>query len=227
MQLRNFTVFLFLGLATAAHSRSESLQQVLQRMDRAAADFKAMTAQVTYVTHTDVLNEDSKETGTAILKKMQADDVQGLVEFVTPDRKAVSFEKHAMRVYYPKINTIQAFDIDKTADPVKFVLIGFGISGNELAKDYDVSVLPNDNSVPASVHLQLTPKSAEAKQYMTKVELWIPEQGDPYPMREKITQPSKDYRLVMYSDLKINPPLQADALQLKPAPGVKIEHPGR
>jgi outer membrane lipoprotein-sorting protein len=65
------------------------------------------------------------------------------------------------------------------------------------------------------------------KHYFVKVELWIPEQGDPYPLREKITEPSGDYILWTYSDLKINPPLAADALQLKPPPGVKIEHPGK
>jgi outer membrane lipoprotein-sorting protein len=132
-----------------------------------------------------------------------------------------------MRVYYPKINTVQVFEVSKSADPVKFVLIGFGISGTELARDYDVSVLPNDGAVPNSVHLQLLPKLADAKQYVTKVELWIPEQGGPYPQREKITQPSNDYRLVMYSDLKINPVLKNDALQLKTAPGVITEHPGK
>ena len=227
MQQRNFTIFLFAILAAATSAHSQGLPQVLARMDRAAAGFKAMTAQVTYITHTDVLNEDNKETGTATLKKVQADDVQGLVEFVTPDRKTVAFEKHSMRVYYPKINTLQIFDLNKSTDPVRFVLIGFGVSGSELAKDYDVSVLPNDGAISNSVHLQLIPKSADAKQYMTKVELWIPEQGDPYPLREKITQPSNDYRLVMYSDLKINPPLKQDALQLKPPPGVITEHPGK
>jgi len=58
--------------------------------------------------------------------------------------------------------------------------------------------------------------------------LWIPEQGDPYPLREKISQPSGDYRLVTYSDVKINPAhLKSDALQLKLPSGVKTEHPGK
>ena len=228
MKLRNFSVLLFATLLQAAPGPKETLEQVLARMDRAASQFHAMTAQVTYLTHTDILNEDNKETGTATMKKVRPDEVQGLVEFVTPDRKTVTFEKRRMQVYYPKIKTVQVFEVSKSADPVKFVLIGFGISGTELAKDYDVSVLPND--APAGedlIRLLLVPKSAEAKQYMTKVELWIPTAGDPYPLREKITQPSNDYRLVTYSDLKINPPLRADALQPKLPPGVKTEYPGK
>ena len=110
----------------------------------------------------------------------------------------------------------------------KFLMIGFGTSGTELAKDYDVSVLGTENiKGQAAIHLQLIPKAAEARQYVQKLELWIPEQGDPYPLREKIFEPSGDYRLVTYSDLKINPPLQPDALQLKLPPGVKTEYPGQ
>ena len=78
-----------------------------------------------------------------------------------------------------------------------------------------------------AIHLQLIPKAAEARQYVQKLELWIPEQGDPYPLREKIFEPSRDYRLVTYSGLKINPPLQPDALNLKLPPGVKTEYPGQ
>jgi hypothetical protein len=78
-----------------------------------------------------------------------------------------------------------------------------------------------------AIHLQLIPKAPEGRQYIQKLELWVPEQGDPYPMREKILEPSRDYRLVTYSDLKINPPLQSDALQLKLPAGVKTEYPGK
>ena len=67
----------------------------------------------------------------------------------------------------------------------------------------------------------------EARRYVQKLELWIPDQGDPYPLREKILEPSADYRLVTYTDLKINPVLPPDALQLKLPTGVKIETPGK
>ena len=192
-------------------------------MDKAANDFKSMTAQVTYVTHTDVLNEDDTETGTVTMKKVQPGEVQGLVEFTSPDRKTVTFEKRRVQEYLPKINTLQVFDLDKHGEQLdKFFMIGFGTSGTELAKDYDVTVLGTENwqGQPA-IHLQLIPKVAEARQYVQKMELWIPEQGDPYPLHEKILEPSGDYRLVTYSDLKINPPLQPDALQLKLPPGVQ------
>jgi outer membrane lipoprotein-sorting protein len=208
---------------------NDTVQQVLARMDKAASEFKSMTAQVTYVTHTDVLNDDSTESGSVTMRKVSPGEVQGKVEFTAPDVKTVTIEKRRVQEYFPKINTLQVFDLDKHGEQLdKFFMIGFGSSGLELAKDYDVSVLGTETMKDQSaIHLQLVPKVAEARQYVQKLELWIPDQGDPYPLREKILEPSRDYRLVTYSGLTINPPLKPDALQLKLPAGVKTEYPGR
>jgi outer membrane lipoprotein-sorting protein len=231
MRLRGFVVCLFLAGATATLAiANDNLQQVLARMDKAASDFKAMTAQITHVTHTEVLNDDSTpETGAATMKKVQPGEVQGKLEFTSPDPKIITIEKRRVQEYLPKINTLQIYDLDKKGPQLdKFVMIGFGTSGTEIAATYDVTILGSEQvNGQALTRLQLIPKSGEYKQYVKKVELWIPEQGDPYPVRERIFEPSGDYILVTYSDLKINPPLQPDALQLKPPPGVKTEYPGK
>jgi outer membrane lipoprotein-sorting protein len=229
MRLRGFVVCLILAAPATLAAAGDRVQQVLTRMDKAASDFKAMTAQVTHVDHTDVLNDDTTESGAVTMKKVQPGEVQGRVDFTVPDRKTITFEKRRIQEYLPKINTLQVFDLDKHGEQLdRFLMIGFGTSGTELAKDYDVTVLGTENiKGQSAIHLQLNPKGAEARHYVQKIELWVPEQGDPYPLREKIFQPSGDYRLVTYNDLKINPPLQPDALQLKLPPGVKTEHPGQ
>jgi outer membrane lipoprotein-sorting protein len=224
----SMTCLVLAGPTTVA-AADDSLHQVLARMDKAAADFNSMTAQVTHVTHTDVLNDSTKETGTAIMKKVQPGEVQGRIDFTSPDLKTVTIAKRRVQEYLPKINTLQIFDLDKKGPQLdKFLMIGFGTSGTEIAATYDVTILGSEQfSGQAVTHLQLVPKSGEAKQYVTKLELWIPEQGAPYPLREKIYEPSGDYQLVTYSDQKINPPLKADVLELKPPAGVKVEHPGK
>jgi len=208
---------------------ADNVQGVLSRMDKAAAAFKTMTADVTYLTHTEVLNDNTTETGAMTMRKVHPGEVQGKVEFTAPDRKTVTIEKRRVEEYLPKINTLQIFDLNKHGAQLdQFFMIGFGTSGTELAQNFDVTVLGsgNVNGKPA-IDLQLVPKSAEWKQYVKKVELWIPEQGDPYPLQEKTWEPSGDYHLITYSNLKINPRLPSDALQLKPPPGVKVEYPGK
>lgn len=225
MRACTFVCFTVAGPAWLAAGADINVQQVLSRMDKAATEFKSMTAQVTYLQHTQVLGEDDTETGTVTMKKVQQGEVQGRVDFTAPDRKIVTFEKRKAQEYFPKINTLQIYDLAKHGEQLdKFLMIGFGSSGTELAKDYDVTVLGTENG---TIHLQLIPKTAETRKYIQKMELWIPDQGGPYPLREKIYEPSGDYRLVTYTDLKINPPLPGDALQLKLPAGVKIEHPGQ
>jgi outer membrane lipoprotein-sorting protein len=222
-------VFLAAALARPGIAK-DNLQEILSRMDKAAGEFQAMTAQVTHVTHTDVLNEDSPpETGTVTMKKVQPGEVQGKIDFTSPDLKTVTIEKRRVQEYLPKINTLQIFDLDKRGPQLdKFLMIGFGTSGTEIAGAYDVTIVGSEQfSVQAVTQLQLIPKNGEAKQYVKKLVLWIPDQGDPYPLREKIFEPSGDYQLVTYSNLKINPPLQPGALQLKLPAGVKTEHPGK
>jgi hypothetical protein len=72
--------------------------------------------------------------------------------------------------------------------------------------------------------LSVIPKSENAKKYVSKVEMWVPVQGLPNPVQEKVYEPSGDYRIANYSDIRVNPPLKGDALKLKTPPGVKTEN---
>lgn len=102
-------------------------------------------------------------------------------------------------------------------------MIGFGTSGRALAKDYAMSVLA---SKTLKRRLRLLPKSGEVREYET-TGVVDSENGDPYPLREKISLLSGDYRLITYSDLMITPRLPPDALQLKRPVDVQTEYPGK
>ena len=230
MRSRAFTILLFLINLSAAPDGPKDT--ILARMDKAAIRFKNMTARVTNLVHTDVISEDSTETGTVVMQKIGAGEVRGLINFLASDKRSVSFENRKLSIYYPKINTVQEFDLGKHGEQLdQFLMIGFGTSGTALAKDYDVSVLGTATVKGfegiQTIRLLLIPKTAEARLYVRQVELWIPETGDPYPVQEKISAPSGDYRVITYTELKTNQRLPAGALQLKTRPGFKTEHPGK
>ncbi len=228
MRLPAFTAAVF-SFTLAAAPVSPDL---LQRLDSAANRFQSMSATVTYLTHTDVIDENTTETGKVVMKKVAPGELQGLINFTAPNQRSVTFEKRNVRIYYPKINTLQVYDLEEHGEQLdKFLMIGFGISGSELAREYTMTVTGTEaiKEIPGvqTIHFELIPKSGEARQYVKKRELWIREQGDPYPLRDKITEPSGDSQTMTYSDLQINPPLPPDALKLKLPPGVKTEHPGK
>lgn len=223
----SFTTFVVcLGLQ-AAISQS-SLQDLMARMDRASASFHAMRGNVNYLTHTAVIDDDTKESGTVLMTRTAPNAVQGRIDFVLPDPRIVTFEQRKAQVYYPKIKTLQVYDLgDKGEQLDKFLMIGFGTSGSELAKEYGMRVLASEPiKGQAAIKLELLPKSPEVRNIVTKIEMWIPESGDPYPVQEKIYEKSPgDFRLINYSDVKINPPLKPDAMKLKLPSGVKTVTP--
>jgi outer membrane lipoprotein-sorting protein len=233
MRYRALTSLLCLiTLPAAPVTPPDAWAPIQARMDKAASGFKSMTARITSLVHTDVLNEDSTETGTVVMKKVGPSEVQGLIDVQKPDARTIVFEQRRLRIYYPKINTVQEFDLGKHGEQLdQFFMIGFGTSGTALAKDYKVSVQPTETvkgfEAIKAIRLRLIPRGGEALQYVKQVELWIPESGDPYPLQEKISAPSGDYRRNTYTELKINQPLPPNALQLKPAPGFKTESPGK
>lgn len=216
-------------IAAAAAIPKDSLQDLTARMDQAAGQFESMSAKVLYTTHIEVINDTSQESGTVLMKKVRADEVAGLIRFDKPNQRTVLFKERTAEVYYPNIKTVQIYDLGKHGEQLdQFLMIGFGTSGTELAKSYDMKVLGADRlDGKPMTKLELTPKVEAVKNVVSKIELWIPDApSQPYPLQEKIYEKTPDdYRLVNYSDLKINAPMPPNALELKLPAGVKKEYP--
>ncbi len=202
------------------------LADVLKRLDQTASQFRTMSAKAASVNHTAVLNEDDKESGTVFMKK-SGSSVQGLMNTILPDPKTSVFSGREVQVYYPNMKQVDIYDTGKNGEQLEqFLTLGFGTSAADLQKTYDIKVLPTENiQGEKAIHLQLIPKSEDAKKMISKVELWIGEHD--YPIQEKIYEPSGNYHLVSYSDVQINSPSFKDQdVQLKlPATGIKRNHP--
>ena len=73
------------------------LEQVLAAMDKAGATFRDMTAQLTRLDRTAVINHTSRETGTVRMLRPKPRDIRMLIEFDPPDVRTVSFERNTMQ----------------------------------------------------------------------------------------------------------------------------------
>ncbi len=206
----------------APYLRADSLEAILQRMDAEAKKFKSVSARLHDVNYTAVLNETTSEDGELRLRRAK-DGLNGVLEYNPPDQRIIAFSGHKVQLYKPKANEVTIVDPgkDNMSQIDQFILIAFGsTSGTELKRAYDIKLAGTESvdGVPVS-HLVLIPKSAEAKKVTTMIELWVPE-GTYRAVREKVTQPTKDYRLTTYSDVKPNPPLPDSAFELKLPAGV-------
>lgn len=220
-----------LGLCLALpllSAQGETLESIYTRMDKAAASFKDMSAKIRRVSHTAVINEDTIDSGTMLLKRNKPKDIRMLVNLVEPDPKSVMLQGRKLDMYYPKMQTVQEFDLGKNRALLdQFFLIGFGTNSRELENAYTIRLLgTEDIGSQKTARLELTPKSKEVLQHLKKFELWIADSSG-YPAQQKFYLPGGDYMLVTYSDLKVNPDLTDSALKLKLPKGVKFEYPQR
>jgi outer membrane lipoprotein-sorting protein len=220
--MRCFFLLLFL-LCAATLQGAGSTENVLGQMDQSAAKFTGLSADLTRVTYTKVIDEKTTESGSMSLKK-QGRELKVLINFVKPDAKTVAFQGRKAEVYYPKLNTVQEYDVGKQRGLVdQFLLVGFGTSGKDLKANYAIKYVGEESIDGKKAYkLELTPTAAEMKDKLRGMELWMAESGS-YPLQQKFIQPSGDYYLFTYSAVKLNPQLTDDALKLNLPKGVKRE----
>jgi outer membrane lipoprotein-sorting protein len=214
------------GLAGAPAS-AEPLDQVLARMDKEAAAFRQMTAKFTKTNFISVLNDTSQETGVIWMKK-SGKKVQMRGEVSGPDARSFGFRDSKGEIFYPKINTVQIYDLGKERSLVdQFLLLGFGSSGNEIARNYSMRAV-GEEAVGGrkTTRLELTPKSQQTLEQIQKVYLWIPDNAG-HPVQQQFLQPGGNYYRVVYADIQINPKLPDSEFQLKLPPRVEKEYPQR
>jgi outer membrane lipoprotein-sorting protein len=220
------TRFMPLLLLAVFPLAGQSLEDVFSRIDKAAQSFKALTADMKRVSHTAVINDDSVESGSIKLKRVKAHDTRMLIDFTGVDAKTIALDGSAVQIYYPKINTVQVYELGNNRNLVdQFLLLGFGAGSADLKNAYNTTFAGSEDiNGQKTGHIQLVPKSNEVLQKLKKAELWIADSG--LPMQQKfVTSATGDYILVTYSNVRVNPSLSDSALKLKLPKGVKTEHP--
>lgn len=214
------------GLLLCAAARANGLDEALARMDKAAVGFRGLTATLTKTSYTALIKESTVESGTMTLFRPKARDMRVLIEFTKPDPHAVSFQNKKAQLYMPKANVVQEYDLGKQSALVdQFLLLGFGTPGSELKKSYAVKYLGTEtmNGVKTD-HLDLVPNSEEARKAFRHFEVWV-SQADGITVQMKAHQPSNDYVLFVYTDIKVNPPINESSVKMKLPKGVKKETP--
>ncbi len=206
-------------------SFAETVDAVLARMDKEAAGFHQINAKLKKADYTAVLNDSDVEAGEMWLRR-NGKEIVMRTDFSAPQNRSVGVEAGKAQIFYPKLNTVQIYDLGKAGVLVdQFLVLGFGSSGKDIAKNYNATLggeekLNGENTS----RLELTPKSAKILDQIKKVELWIPQTAG-HPVQQRVTQPNGDYYLFTYSDIKLNPGLPESAFRLNLPAGVKKEYP--
>lgn len=210
------------GLAGAA-----DLPTVLAQMDAASANFKTMRADLAWSSYTALVDDTSVESGSIVVRK-EGSDIEVKIDFTAPYARQMHINGTKAESYKPRINTIEEYDLSKHKDKLEqALLVGFGVSGKTIAKNYDAKILGEESvSGHDTVHLELIPKTEEARESVPKLEMWISTRTW-QPVQQKLYQASGgDYRLYNYSEIEINPALKSSDFKLKVSGKAKRIRPG-
>lgn len=222
----------FLGVLCAllcgATAQAETLADILARMDQAAREFHSLSATMKRVHFTSVLGESEEIDGVVRLKRAKGGaskvGTTGVLDFRQPEQRTIFIKGKSVQVFYPKANTVEFYDTSKYASNIdQIILLGFGTTSAELRGSYDLADGGTQNlNGSDTTRIVLTPKPAELKKLITRIEMWFP-QGQSNPVRVKFSEPSGDYEVVDYSDIKVNPALPDSAFEPQfPANAKKI-----
>jgi outer membrane lipoprotein-sorting protein len=214
-------------LAPAAWPQSDAagLDRVLTQMDAAARNFRTTAASVVWDQYQKVIDETETEKGRIYFRR-EGGEIQMAADFVEPDSKYVIYSGGKVQVYQPKIDQVNEYNPGKNrSDLESFLVLGFGGSGHDLLKSYDVKFLRSEtaNGVAAE-KLELIPKSARLRNNIARILLWIdPARG--VSVQQQFFEPSGDYRLAKYSEIQINQKLPENAFKLKTTGKTKFISP--
>jgi outer membrane lipoprotein-sorting protein len=212
--------------ATAwAQSEASGLELVLKQMDAAAHTFRTTEANLVSDQYQKVIDETENQKGRIFFRR-EGGEIQMAASFNEPDKKYVVYSRGKIQVYQPKIDQVTEYDAGKNrGDLESYLVLGFGGGGHDLLKSYDVKFLGMEpaNGVQTE-KLELVPKSERFRNNIARILLWIdPARG--ISVQQQLFEPSGDYRLAKYSDIKINQKLPADAFKLKTTGKTKIVSP--
>jgi outer membrane lipoprotein-sorting protein len=227
-----------LGFGAAAHQAPAppTLDSVLKKMDAVAARFTSAQADFEWDRYERAIDEiDDVQTG-AIYYRRKGSNVEMMADIrrdgtslneMKSQPKYVLFSDDKFQMYEPETNHLTVYNLDKNNSGFEtyLSLVGFGASGQDLVKQFEVALVsPQTIQVPSTAELQLIPKSEKVRNTFKQIFLWIDlDRG--ISVQQKLITPQDDYRLVKYSAIKLNEPIKNEVFQLKTNKKTKTTNP--
>ncbi len=209
----------------AAQQPAPTLESVLARMDDAAAHFQNAQADFVFNQYQKVVDETDIQKGTVYYRRA-GKDIEMMADFKEPDRKFVLYKDGKLEVYQPKIEQVMEYTAGANREQVEsFLVLGFGGSGQDLKKSYDVSYQGEEtvDNIPTA-KLQLIPKSEKTRASFPQIILWIGLENG-VSVQQKLMQTQGDYRLAQYSAINLKAKIASDVFRLKTTGKTKFISP--
>jgi len=210
----------------AAQPQPGSLDSILDQMDRSAASFHSAQADLTSTQYQKVVDETDVQKGKAYFRRNGKSDLEMALDITSPDKKYVLLKDDKIRLYQPSADQVTEYNVAKNRSDVEGMFaLGFGGRGHDLLKTFDVKLGGNDVVQGVrTARLELSPKTDKVKNMFSSITLWVdPARG--ISLQQRFDEPSGDYRLAQYDNIKLNQRISDDVFKLKTSGNTKIVTP--
>jgi outer membrane lipoprotein-sorting protein len=210
-------------IAPMLHAADGDLDKVLQQMNAGAARFQNTQADFEWLQYQAVVQENDVQKGSIAFQRKGMDILMVAhvkTEDGKPAPKDLLYRDNQLKFYQPMIKQLTVFSAGTNkAQYESFLTLGFGGSGTDLEKNWDVTYLGteqiNNNQV---AKLDLKPKQDAVKRTFSHVTIWV-DPARSLSLKQQFFEPSGDYRIVTYSNIRYNQSIKKDVFELKVASG--------
>lgn len=210
----------------ASPDANAELKRMVGLLDHTAASFRSTQADFVWQQYTKIVDETDIQKGTVYFRR-SGGQVEMAADINDPQPpKYVLFTGSKVQVYQPRIDQVTEYNTGKDRAAIEsFLVLGFGGSGQDLLKSYDLTYLGAEKvGSVGCAKLDLTPKSEKARNIFTHILLWI-DMARGVSLRQQLFQPGGDYRLADYSEIRVNEKIPDSAFKLKTTGATKFLSP--
>lgn len=212
-----------------------ALDTVLKKMDSVAASFTTCQADFDWQTYQRVIDEIADVKKGVIYYRRSGKQIEMMAQVkqggtsessLKPEPEFVLLSGGQVRLYQPKLDRVTEYDLGKNqSDFETYIVLGFGGSGQDLQKTFDVTYAGQQNvDGVATAELHLVPKSEKVRGTYKEIDLWIDlDRG--VSVQQKLIQPQGDYRLAKYSQIKLHEKISDDVFKLKTSGKTEVVRP--
>jgi outer membrane lipoprotein-sorting protein len=206
---------LLCGFALQAKPETCSLECVLKKMDEAAANFRSTQAEFVWDQYQKVVDEHDTQKGTVYYRRT-GKEIEMMAEIKEPDTKFVLYKDGKLQVYQPKVEQVIVYPTTGNRSEIEsYLVLGFGGSGEDLKKSFDVSYLGEETvGGVVTAKLELIPKSEKFRNNVSRILLWI-DLSRGISVQQQFFYGQGDYRLAKYSSVQMKAKIGNDVFQLK------------
>ncbi|MEO6911476.1 MAG: outer membrane lipoprotein-sorting protein [Edaphobacter sp.] len=225
--LRRAAATLFLSAAALlispatsfAQSKPSDLDTVLRQMDQASTKFKSAEADFRWDLYERVVKETTTQNGNIYFLK-NGSGLQMGAKIAPPAAKIIEYKNGSLQLFDPGSDHMTLLSAgNNKAQYESFLTLGFGGSGTELAKAWNITDLGteqiNDGTkMVTTTKLNLVSKDASVRNMFTHLIIWVdPTRG--ISLKQQFFTPSEDMRTTFFTDIRYNHPVNTKPFAIK------------